>query len=345
MKRTLLIIIGGVLVGALLARTITYTVRFTEAAVLTTFGKAGEGSIKTEPGLKLKWPDPIQSVTTYDTRVRFLQARMEAQQTADSKQIVVEAFCTWRVSDPLQFFKRFSNAGDKASSHYEKAAEVLKGNLRSAMSETARFRLDELFAPQSGKGKLADLEARILADLAATDQSGQKLSDYGLEVVDVGISRIVLPEETSRAVFEHMKADRATLVKSMESSGAAQAQAIRVRAETSAKKIVDFANSRAAEIKAEGDKEATRFVKQMEANPELAVFLKNIEFIRDLTAKQITLLFSTDSPGFGLFSPKAVKQTPPGKIPGTAAFTDPAFTAQPAQAEATEPKPAPGGHR
>src|SRR5262245_35688907 len=99
----------------------TYTVRFTETAVLTTFGKASEADVIKEPGLGLKATDPIQSVTKYDKRVRLLTVKLETQQTADSKQVIVEGFCTWRVDDPLKFFQSFSNAGDRADEHYRKA--------------------------------------------------------------------------------------------------------------------------------------------------------------------------------------------------------------------------------
>src|SRR5690242_2525942 len=98
-----------------------YTVRFTETAVLTTFGKADDQAIKKNPGLYFKWPDPIQSVTKYDTRARFLQTQSETQQTADSRQLVVEAFCTWKVDNPLQFFKKFSNKGARPEDHYDGA--------------------------------------------------------------------------------------------------------------------------------------------------------------------------------------------------------------------------------
>src|ERR1043165_1762196 len=103
---------------ALLAFTVTYTVRFTEAAVVTTFGKADQSDVHAKPGLGVKWPYPIQSVTTYDTRVRVVTSKFEQMATADARQVVVETFCTWRVKDPLVFFQKFSNAGDRAEDHF-----------------------------------------------------------------------------------------------------------------------------------------------------------------------------------------------------------------------------------
>ena len=85
------------------------TVRFTERAVVTTFGKAGESSVKTEPGLGFKWPYPIQSVTKYDTRQRYSETRSEALATADNRQIIVQSFIVWEVKDPLKFFQALNN--------------------------------------------------------------------------------------------------------------------------------------------------------------------------------------------------------------------------------------------
>ena len=122
-------IVMYVIVAALVLFSTTYTVRFTEVAVLTTFGKAGEGSIKTEPGLKFKWFYPIQQVTKYDNRIRLVQGQSETQQTADDFQIVMEAFLTYRVTDPLAFFRNFSSAGDRAVDHFARAEHVVLGAL------------------------------------------------------------------------------------------------------------------------------------------------------------------------------------------------------------------------
>ena len=94
----------------LIAFSATYTVRFTEIGVKTTFGSANESSIVNEPGLHFKAPYPFQSVTKYDKRIRLVQTRSETVQTADDFQIIVESYLFYRVSDPLKFFRSFSNA-------------------------------------------------------------------------------------------------------------------------------------------------------------------------------------------------------------------------------------------
>jgi membrane protease subunit HflC len=307
---------------AIVAFAFTFTVRFTEKAVVTTFGKAGEGALITEPGLKFKWPYPIQSVTKYDTRVRVLQTRSQTQQTADDSQIIVEAFATWRVSNPLAFFQRFSNAGGRADDHFTAAEDILRTTLRSALGETSKYRLDELFNPEASKSRLGELESRIFALLSTSPAAGGEsgngapgLSDYGIEVTMVGVNRIVLPEDTTNKVIERMGANRDRLAQELESQGNARATAIRAKAEADARKIRAFAERRAAEIRAKGEDEAAEFLAQQASDPELAVFLQNIAMMREAMAKRFTLVLSASDFGLGLFSPTALEGLEAGEFP------------------------------
>jgi membrane protease subunit HflC len=306
-RKLIIAIIAVVFVLALSSVTWTYQVRFTEAAVLTTFGKATSST--PDPGLKFKWPYPIQSVTKYDTRLRFLQARLETQQTADDRQVAVEAFATWRVKDPDLFFQRFSNAGERAPDHYRKAEELLDSALRSAMARTSRYRMGDLFTRDESRSKLGQLEADILEALRSTgDASGQALDQYGIEVADVGINRIVVPADTSEKIFEAMGAERDLLAQSIQSRGDAEAETIRSGAEASANKILAFARRRAAEIQSRGDEEASKFLAQLRENPDLAVFLRNIELMKESLGKRVTLIVPFDLPGMKLFSPNALNE-------------------------------------
>jgi len=313
--RIVTFVIVGVFVLILAAFMCTFTVRFTETAVLTTFGKAGTDAIKSAPGLYFKVPYPIQNYVKYDTRVRFLQARSETQQTADNRQIIIESFATWRVSDPLKFFQRFSNAGDRAVDHYRKAEDIIRGNLRSALGATSRFRMDELFNADSKAGKLGELEDAVKTVLTSKDSSGVSIGDYGISIVDVGVSRILLPEATTQAVNARMAANRDRLAQELTSQGESVASAIRAKAEADAQRITAFAERRAQEIRTRGDLEAAEFLKQMDSNPELAVYLNNINFMKDALSKRATLVLPTGFPGMGLFKPDALDNLKAGQVP------------------------------
>lgn len=319
MQRLLRIILAVLVPLALVAFTVTFTVRFTESAVVTTFGKAAEGDVKRAPGLYFKWPYPIQKYVKYDTRQRLLSLKVETQQTFDNRQIAVETFCTWRVADPLRFNQTFGTAGERAEEHYRRAEETLKANLRAATSVVSNYRIEDLFTDVSGNSKLPELEQRMLnAFRQAPDQQGSKLADYGVEAVDVGLTRVLLPEEVTKAVFERMKAGRERLAQEIETRGQSEAQSIRDKASNDARNITTFAEGLAAEIRRRGDFEAVPFLTQMNKKPELAVFLKNIEFIKNMEPRTATYVVTGSIPGIGLMMPDALVGLRPGELPESA---------------------------
>ncbi|MEM9066243.1 MAG: SPFH domain-containing protein [Planctomycetota bacterium] len=313
-----MVVLVGVLLLALGAFMFTYTVRFTEAAVVTTFGRAGDDSIKTEAGLYFKAPYPIQSVIKYDTRVRVVETRKEAQQTADDRQVVAEAFCTYRVSDPRVFFSRFGRAGDRAVQHFEEADSLVQTKLRAALGELSGFRLDELFTIDGSGSRIPELEERVLESIRRSQNDGGSLSsDFGIEVVGVGITSIVFPETTTRAVFERMEAERNRLAQEIESEGESLAQEIESRAEANAQKIRAFAEQLAASIRARGEEEAAPYLADMRTNPELAAFLAQLDLLATQFRRKATLVLSTDLPGMGVFRPDLLNDVSAGEIPDT----------------------------
>jgi modulator of FtsH protease HflC len=316
-RKTLIYLVTSVFLVALLAFACTFTVRFTEAAVVTTLGKADENDVIKTPGLRFKAPY-FQSVTKYDTRVRVLTTRLETLNTADNRQVVVETFCTWRVADPLKFFQRFSNSGSTSDEHYKAAENALKGNIRAAGSLVSKYRIDQLFAAATGTQAtpLVELESAMKrAFESSNDSTGLKLADYGIAAVDVGITRIVLPEETTKSVFERMKVTREGIAKATESEGNSRAQSLKAEAESQARKISDFAERLAQEIRNRGDLEAAPYFAQMSTNPDLAVFIENMDFIREAFGKRTTLVLSGSMPGVNLLFPNALNQLKSGQIP------------------------------
>ncbi|MGP1271762.1 MAG: SPFH domain-containing protein [Phycisphaerales bacterium] len=292
-------LLAGLIVILLVAFSFTYTVPFNERAVVAFFGSATDADVETEPGLKFKLPYPFETVTSYDTRLQLVQATGTQQQTRDNNQIVVEAYALWRVNDPLSFFRKFSNAGQSADDHYLAAERTVTSSLNSAISETSRFRLDELFTPERGASKLPELEDAILQVLRRDAGAGGEAGagDLGIEIVDVGINRVRLTTTNSEDVIARMKADRSRLAEDTLSQGEAAAQSIRSRADRDARRITAFAERLAGELRAAGDREAGQYIAQMNESPALATLLDELRFLRDAYGKQITLVVS-GAPGF-----------------------------------------------
>lgn len=319
-KFILTFVVAILFVVVLLVYAMTYTVRFTEAAVVTRFGEVSKEV--TEPGLRFKWFYPINGVTKYETTNRLSQARIETYQTSDDRQLIVGAFAIWRVKpDQVStFYSRFANSGPRAADHYRAAATLVEDTLRSSMSELSAYSMAELFTPNEAASQLDELEQRVLEQMKSTLE-GQGERSFGIEVVQAGIARTSLPQTTTEAALERMRQDRARIVTGLQQSGQSEAAAIRSRAESNAAKILAFAESRARQIRSRGDQEAARYLEQMSEVPGLAIYLKNLELLEDAMFGRATLLFSTDTPGLSLLDPSLFESTESGQIPGVDVFT------------------------
>lgn len=324
MQAALRFIVTALIILAILGFMTMYTVRFTEAAVVTTFGKADAESVIREPGLRFKLPYPLQSVTRYDTRSRFVEARPETRVTSDDHPIIVTAFLTYRVTDPLKFYQAFGSAGSREEKHFEQADTILQSKLRFSLNEVSRLRFNELLSADGRASGLATLEQRVLAQLTAKGDGTASPTDEGIEVGLVGISSIKLPEETSKEVFKRMAQERARRAEDYTSKGTAEAERIKSEAEADAAKILAFADGRAVAIRGQGDLEAKEYLAVQNADPALAVFLKNLEFMREATAGKVTLVLPQTLPGMGLFSLDALNNLPPGEVPRLVSITPPA---------------------
>lgn len=303
MKNPVLLIIAALLVLSFLLYMTTFTVPFTNAAVIATFGSVDrEGGVINEgeggqEGLRFRWPAPIQSVTSYDKRVRFLQTDFETQQTADENQVVVQAFMTWSVSDPLKFYQQFSQSGSSEEAHYVGAEQAIRPLLRSALTRVSRFRFDELFRTEGGASRLADLEQAILEQLRDPAEDGTLgIEDYGITISTLGINRVNYTENVTSAAFDAMRAQRQKLAAEVQAEGEAQASDIRSSGNTDASNIETFAKNEADAIRSDGDTRAAEYLKALNEIPELAVTLTYLELMSEGFAGQVTLILPPTGP-------------------------------------------------
>jgi membrane protease subunit HflC len=307
-----------------------YTVRFTETAVVTTFGKASTESVKSDPGLYFAVP-VVQSVTTYDTRARFVETNPETQQTGDNQQVVVTAYMVWKIdaekAKTLEFYKRFSGAGRRETDHYRMAENLLRDRLRGSMTQISRFKLSELLASTEGsQSQLPALEKAIFDALTAPGP--ESLDQYGVRPLSVGITSMGFPSSVTTTVFESMNAARERMAKETTDRGVQEAASIRAEAESQAKVIEQFAQSLAERIRYQGGIEAAEWLKQSKADPAFVAFLENMKFIRESYGRTVTLVLPTSLPGFGAFRPDFLNGLKSGQVPdaGLRELTEPAKT-------------------
>lgn len=285
MKQTFTMLVGGVITIALLAYTFLYQVRYDQVAVRTTFDKADASSVQNTPGLKWRLPWPIHKVTHYSKRLQLLEDKLEELQTADGKSVIVRTYLTWRIENPLDFYITLKDPAE--------ASRQLSSRLREIRGIISRYRLDELVNIDPAKLKLTAIED----DAKRALEESLAAAGYGLEVVSVGIYKIVLPEATTEKIFETMIKTRERLAENALQEGQAQASAIRSEATSARDRILAFAERRAQTIRSQGDREAAKEYESFAKNEEFAIFLRKVEALKKMLDHNTTFVLSTDSLG------------------------------------------------
>ncbi len=285
MKNSFTSLVGVILVALLLANMFLYQVRYDQVAVRTTFDRADESSVQEAPGLKWRWPWPINKVSLYSKRLQVLEDKIEELQTADGKSVIVRTYLTWRIADPLDFYVTLKDPAE--------ANRQLSSRLREIRGLISEYQFDELVNVDREKLKLADIERRATESLdAALVQAG-----YGIKVESIGIHKIILPESTTERVFETMIAARQRLAENALQEGQAQASAIRSEATSARERILAFAERKAQAIRSQGDREAAVQYQNFAKNEEFAIFLRKIEALRKMLDHNTTFVLSADSLG------------------------------------------------
>lgn len=282
MNKPLALGIGLLLLVFLLLFSMTYSVRFHEVAIRKTFGQSDEQrGVVTEPGLHFKLPIFADQITRLDTRLQLLESPQETIPTADGQQVVARAFLLWRVisedGGPQNFENRYRSI--------ESANSILQDRFRTAIAAgLSQYRFNDLLGSQS---KLAQAEEAIRAELAS-------LRSEGIEPVTVGISQVMLPPATSRAVLERMEATRERLAHAERAKGEAEAERIDSESRTMSEKILAFARQRAEEIRAVGNEEAARYIQQMSEDEDLAIFLVSLDALEASLSQRTTAVLESD---------------------------------------------------
>lgn len=312
MKRSLPSLLTGLLLAIiLLLYMVTYQVRFTEVAVVRTFGQVNKATgVKTKPGLYWKWPWPIQKVDHFDNRLQVTTTTGEENPTRDGKNIIVTTAMNWRIDDPYMFCIRCSDLED--------AESKLKSRVRNDQKTIISKYDFSQFISTNPQELQYDKIAKEIEEVVRT--SAKDL--YGINVESVKLETIALPQRITETVFEAMKKERAAVAARSTSEGESTAKQIKDTADGIADTIRSFADRQAAEIVAEGQRRAADYNKVFSQDQELASFLILIRNLPQLLKDRTTLVLDAASAGFTpLITDKAMQAAMP------------AAASQPARAE------------
>lgn len=274
-------------VGVLAVSASLFILPQTERAVVTRFGQPVR--VLEDPGLYAKWPWPIGEVHRMDARLVFQDIRISETLTQDKRNVIVPMFAAWRVAEPKRFLE--------AVGTFSQAERMMENLITSAKNTVLGQReFGELVSMEPWRVDLPGIEEEILALVA-----GPARSQLGLDVEQLGIRRIALPETNTPAVFERMRAERAQFASRFRAEGRRRADEIRVEAEVEAGRMVAEARAYAEEKRGEAEAEAARIYREAHsANPEFYRFVRSLETLRAALDERTMLVLETRSPVFRL---------------------------------------------
>ena len=309
-----LIVVGVVVLAALYVFfSSIYVVNEREQAIVTRFGQIT--NIRTEPGLYFKIPtDIVDSVQIIEDRLlRYDIANMRVQVSGNAF-YQVDAFLTYRISDPQLFRQR-------ATGQLSVAEDRIGASLDAALRQV--YGLREFNAALSDQRSQMMQETR---DLIRPD-----LAELGIDVVDVRILRTDLDADVSATTFERMRAERLAEAALLRARGQEQAQSLRAIADRQAVEIVAAATRDAEIIRGTGDAERNRlFAAAYGQDQEFFEFYRSMESYRTaMKGENTTLVLSPDSEFFRYFGSNgeipaanpnlAPPAAPPAELPAPAA--------------------------
>jgi membrane protease subunit HflC len=246
----------------LLGANALFVVKEGESALLLQFGRIVGADYK--PGLHFKLPF-VQQALRFDQRILGLDAQPERYFTSEKKSVIVDFYVKWRIADVGKYYV--------ASTGSELQANTL---LAPKIKDALRFEFNGKPLQEIIAGSRNDITQH------ARDQANKTTRDsLGIEVVDVRIKRIDLPEEVSDSVFERMRAERKKVANELRSTGEEAAAKIKADADRQRVVLVAEANRTAQQARGEGDAKAAEIYAQAYGkDAEFYAFYRSLEAYR-----------------------------------------------------------------
>lgn len=226
------------------------------------------GEIKeviTEPGLNFKLPPPFQNVSYIDKRLLTLDSvDTEPMLTAEKQRVVIDWYVRWRITDPGAYIRNVGldeNAG----------AMQLNRVVRNAFQEEINRRTVRELISTRRETLMEDVKREVLESV-----KGER--PWGVDIIDVRITRADYVEAITESVYRRMQAERQRVANELRSTGAAEGEAIRAAADRQREVTVANAYRDAQKVRGEGDAAANRiYGESFGKDPQFAEFYRSLD--------------------------------------------------------------------
>ena len=264
-----------------------------EYLIITRFGKVNRIA---EPGLNFKLPYPIENSISLEKRLNTYERPLTQTSLKEARSLMVSMYTIWKISDPREFLKTVNTTS-------EAQTNILPNIIGSATGSVfSRYELNDVVTTDQASHKLAEIETEI------AEQAKANASQYGIELVSVGIRHLGLPpNKTQQTLIERMRQEREVQAQKYIIKGETEAQKIISEGKAEGRKIRDAALAEAERIRAEGEMEAAKYYAVFNQSPDLARFLLKLEALKSALADGKTaLILDVNTKPFDLLNDGAV---------------------------------------
>ena len=268
---------------AIVGLSTVFTVDETRQVVILQFGEPVR-IIKT-PGLHFKLPAPLQVAQHFDDRLLEYDVAPEEILSKDKKSLIVDNYVRWRIIDPLLFLQTVQTEPIAKT----RIDDIVYSELRR---ELGTHNMSEIIT-----------ENRELIMETVTKQSAAATKPYGIEVVDVRLKRVDLPQNNEQSIYRRMQAERIRQANKFRSEGEEESQ--KIKASTDKDKTIILANAykEAEEVKGEGEAKAVDiYARAFSKDPDFYEFYRTLETYKIILDKKTTLVLPTNSKLFDILN-------------------------------------------
>ena len=301
-----LIIAGGVVILLIVVLTTgLYVVDETEQVVVTRFGDVR--AIQTSPGLYVKAPFGVDSVTSYDKRVLRIDAPADRFLDKDINIMEIDVYARFQIARPRDFLQTL-NTEDNA---IRVLGQRINAALRAEVAERSREEIiggdlelndggepitdDEGNSVVRATNTRTEILDKVLADVQA--DLAKESPPFGVEMIDVRIKRADFPAEVAGRIFERMRSDREKISRRLRAEGEEEARGRRAAAEREVEVILAEADRDADRLRGEGEAEAISILADaLNQDPEFFSFRRSLDAYRQFLTQQSTVILSSESP-------------------------------------------------
>ena len=264
----------------------SFRVRETEVALVMTFGEPTRNI--DEPGWYFKWPPPVNVVYRFDSRSHIYETVLEETVTKGGDPIDVISYIIWKIGDPQKFRESVQDV-----TNAEKQLNILIRNTQNTV--IGQYFFSDFVNSDVNKIKFDEIETQM-----ADNMKAHAAGEYGIDIEVVGIRQLKISEDATKQVFERMKADRKRKTAKIINDGNTVAGKIREDAELKRRELLAIVEAEAKAIRGRGDADAAQYYKMLDENPDLAMFLRDIEALRTILKDKTTIVIGAETDPDGL---------------------------------------------